>query len=311
MNTNSIIVSIIIPTKNAGPGFYKTLKAWKNQICECDLEIVIIDSGSTDDTISIARKFNAKIITIPHKEFQHGSTRNLGIKYSKGDFLIYTVQDAVPADYYIIQRFLSNFKDYPELKAINGRQIPNPKEFTNPLEWKKCFDKLNVYKFNPEEFIKLSPEEQYQISFWDNVLAIYKRESLAELPFPSVNFGEDIIWGYFALKKGWTLARNYSCCVYHYHHYNCKRNFNRTFAAFVQTYVFWNYVRKYPSPVKTFASVTYKMLFKQKSNKKFYWLIYNYKFWLCKYLAYFYFRVNLLFQKKKLLKSIYSNKTNF
>jgi len=89
-------ISVIIPTRNAGKEFPLLLRKLKVQkgIREC--EIIIVDSGSSDETVDFAKKEGATVIEISPETFNHGSARNKGAEYATGDFLLFTVQDALP-----------------------------------------------------------------------------------------------------------------------------------------------------------------------------------------------------------------------
>jgi glycosyltransferase involved in cell wall biosynthesis len=89
-------ISVIIPTRNAGAEFPLLLRKLKAQkgIREC--EIILVDSGSSDDTIRVGEKEGATVIEIAPETFNHGSSRNKGAERANGDFLLFTVQDALP-----------------------------------------------------------------------------------------------------------------------------------------------------------------------------------------------------------------------
>src|SRR5205823_8776375 len=89
-------VSVIIPTKNAGVDFSPLLSMLKNQEGFKHIEIIIVDSGSTDQTLKIAREFAATIIEIAPAEFSHSYARNLGAERATGDYVLFMVQDALP-----------------------------------------------------------------------------------------------------------------------------------------------------------------------------------------------------------------------
>ena len=48
------------------------------------VELLIVDSGSTDGSLEIARRHGARVIEIPQSEFSHGGTRNLAIEQADG-----------------------------------------------------------------------------------------------------------------------------------------------------------------------------------------------------------------------------------
>lgn len=68
----------------------------EQQIGPRNIEIVVVDSGSSDTTLDIAREFRAKIVQIPPERFSHSHARNLGADHAAGDYLLFTVQDALP-----------------------------------------------------------------------------------------------------------------------------------------------------------------------------------------------------------------------
>ena len=91
-------VSVVIPTLNAGSGFEELLKGLFVQEARFDYEVLVIDSGSTDGTAELARRYGASVHRISEDEFDHGATRNLGVSLSGGEYVAFIVQDAMPLD---------------------------------------------------------------------------------------------------------------------------------------------------------------------------------------------------------------------
>src|SRR3989344_8446770 len=92
--------SIIIPTLNGSKYIEKLLSSIKVSIDRFHVEIIIIDSGSSDKTLSIIRNFtkeysNIKIFKIKKQQFNHGATRNLGVQKAKGKYVLFISQDAL------------------------------------------------------------------------------------------------------------------------------------------------------------------------------------------------------------------------
>ena len=90
-------VSVVIPTFNAGAEFYWLLRKLKAQKGLGGIEIVVVDSGSSDGTAELAESFGCTLVRIPNSEFSHSHARNLGADKARGDLLLFTVQDAYPA----------------------------------------------------------------------------------------------------------------------------------------------------------------------------------------------------------------------
>jgi hypothetical protein len=73
-------VTLFIPTCNAGPEFPEILGRMQDQRLDRSVEVLIVDSGSTDGTVEFLRRQPVRLIEIPNSQFNHGLTRNLGIR---------------------------------------------------------------------------------------------------------------------------------------------------------------------------------------------------------------------------------------
>ncbi len=92
------------------------------------VEIIIIDSGSTDRTLPIIRKLQAKYSHIKLKriwkeQFHYAKTRNLGVKLSKGKYILFISADAVPITPNMFYRF-KTILDKKKVVAVFGKHIP-------------------------------------------------------------------------------------------------------------------------------------------------------------------------------------------
>jgi glycosyltransferase involved in cell wall biosynthesis len=84
-------VSIIIPTMNSGRTLYKCLESIRSQSYE-DIEIIVIDGHSSDNTTEIASKFNAEIHLTTGERTR---AKNFGISKSTGEFLFFVDSDMI------------------------------------------------------------------------------------------------------------------------------------------------------------------------------------------------------------------------
>jgi glycosyltransferase involved in cell wall biosynthesis len=112
-------ISIIVPTLNEEESIGSFLASVDEQT-RVKTEIVVVDGGSTDNTVPIARAYSAKVIV--EKGLREFPSRNVGAKVAKGEILLFTCADVTfPPD--LLAKINDNFQDR-ELVAITGPDIP-------------------------------------------------------------------------------------------------------------------------------------------------------------------------------------------
>lgn len=90
-------ISVVIPAYNEEKLLPATLKSLSVLERKPD-EVIVVDASSTDKTAVIARKYGAKVITVPH--YTIGYSREIGLEKASGDILAYTDADTVhPKDW--------------------------------------------------------------------------------------------------------------------------------------------------------------------------------------------------------------------
>src|SRR3954471_20450010 len=105
------MISVVIPVKDGGGDLVRCLDRLAAQQVDEDVEIVVVDSGSRDGSVAVARGRGARVHEIPPAEFNHGATRNLGARLAGGDVLVFTSQDAYAADEHWLARLVAPLAD--------------------------------------------------------------------------------------------------------------------------------------------------------------------------------------------------------
>ena len=95
MKKTNPLVSFVIRTKNEGKFIGKVLDLLQRQTFK-NFEIIIVDSGSTDNTLEIVNKFNIKLIKIKQSDFTYGYAINVGIKKSLGKYICILSGHSIP-----------------------------------------------------------------------------------------------------------------------------------------------------------------------------------------------------------------------
>ena len=90
-------VTVAIPVLNGARYLDEVLSAVRAQRIDRELEILVVDSGSTDGSLEIARRHGAVVHEIDAREFSHGGTRNRMMAMARGEHVAFLTQDATPA----------------------------------------------------------------------------------------------------------------------------------------------------------------------------------------------------------------------
>ncbi|WP_347159305.1 glycosyltransferase family 2 protein [Pontibacter chitinilyticus] len=274
---DNILVSVVIPTKNGASTIFKCLNAISEQTLK-KLEVILIDSGSTDNTLAIAAQFNfVRIIEILPHTFNHGLTRNLGASEAKGKFVLLTVQDAYASSNDWIEKMLNHFLHDKEVVGVCGQQIVPHDPDKNPHEWFRSFSEPIPKVVEVKDRQKLAamlPVELHSLCGWDNVNAMYRKSILLEYPFEEVSFGEDMRWIKRVVLDGKKVVYDYSCRVYHYHHGTYNYIYKRTLTVLYHTYKNFGYLRKLRYPTAEYLKVIYRN-FKYRVSPL--WITFNWR----------------------------------
>src|SRR5262245_9578063 len=104
----------------------ETLSAVRAQRLERPVELMVVDSASTDGSAELARRHGARVIAIAPDEFSHGRTRNLLVEQSRGDHIAFLTQDAVPANERWLAKLLAGFDAADDVGLVFGRYVARP-----------------------------------------------------------------------------------------------------------------------------------------------------------------------------------------
>jgi rhamnosyltransferase len=292
-------ISIVIPVKNGEDTLADCLDGIFTQKHDYSVEVIIIDSGSTDKTLDILENYNVKVHHLDPQKFNHGATRNLGVSLSSAPFVVFTVQDAIPASNTWLKTLMNHF-DHDHVAAICGQQIVREDINRNPLQWFRPSGNPEVLFVQESRFDMLPANDQLRLCHWDNVNAAYRRSALQEIPFDTVSFGEDMTWAKKALSSGKTLVYDYRSRVVHYHHQNFRFYFKRQFIINHLVHSLFGVNMKNNNPLMEIIRNTFRIMkIPLPLRDKFKWSMYNLNLSLAKQAAAISFRSLQLFHGKR------------
>jgi len=230
----TVDISIIIISKNGEKYIGSTLDMIFKQNIDRQYEVVIIDSGSRDSTLEIAKRYPVKILEIPPSEFGHGKTRNLGAKIANGEIIVFLNGDATPMDQDWLKSLIANFKNDERVSGVYSHVYPC--QNCNPLRF---WEILNEYTNEKEiKYIKnfdvyrdTRPKYKRKFLTFQTVSCAIRKDFLLHYPFKDIEFGEDLEWSKRMMEAGFKIVFEPESIVLHSHnfYYSFFKTFKRYF----------------------------------------------------------------------------------
>jgi len=204
-------VTVVIRALNEAEFLPECLSSVLDQDYDGQIEIVLVDSGSTDRTIEIAQSYDCKIVHIKKSDFSFGRSLNMGCLAARGDVLILLSAHCIPTERLwlknLIQPISAGLCDY-----AYGRQIARAgiSKFSEGMVFKKYY---------PEK--SSSPQVGY---FCNNANAAIKRTTWDRLRFNEELTGlEDLELARRMVYAGGSVAYVAESTVEHIHRENWAR----------------------------------------------------------------------------------------
>lgn len=219
-------VSVVIPVLNAESYLDRLIPAIQNQRPIAPVEIILVDSMSTDRTREKALTYEG-VRVVPIENFSHGRGRNMGVQAASGGIVALLTQDALPADEHWLAELLMPFSD-PQVAAAYSRQTPYPD--ATPME-----------RFFLETHFPAQPSVQQaqpgkkeltfqQDVFFSNVSGAIRRDLLLKHPFDeNLIMSEDQQFARDVLLDGYRIVYQATSVVQHSHNYSLGTVFKRYF----------------------------------------------------------------------------------
>ncbi len=238
MPSESKLVSVFIPTFNGRMYIKECLDGVLRQNLpeSYRLEVLVIDSGSTDGTVEILTGFvpRIRLIEIPNCEFGHGKTRQRAAEVCKGEFILYLTQDATPASKDWILSMIEPFFLNDRVGCVFGRQTPRrnavptiKREISAAFSSVGNSNAITLYSsYRLVDEVETSPA---CVFFSDVNSAVRRSVLLNAVPFRNVPYAEDQALAADMLAKGYIKAYAGKANVIHSNKYDIRSYYHRKF----------------------------------------------------------------------------------
>ena len=220
--------SVAIPVRNGAADLPAVLDAIRAQRVEGEVDVVVVDSGSTDSSVALCEDAGATVERIAPEAFSHGGTRNRLMELARGDRVAFLTQDAVPAHDGWLAALLDGFAG-DDVGLVCGPYLPRPD--ASPMvkrELEEWFATIPPVVRGPlVDGAQPGPE-----TFFSSANGAVSRTAWQRVPFREVPYAEDQRLAVDMLNAGYAKAYVPDAGVVHSHDYPPLERFRRWFDEF-------------------------------------------------------------------------------
>ena len=218
MNSLPKAVSVVMRSFNEAWAIGDTIQQLFNQDFDGEIELIVIDSGSSDGSIDIIKKSGrARLIQIPLGTYVPGVVLNQGARESSHDWIVYLNADATPVGKDWLVNLLKPCVNNPKFGSAFSRQIPRPDcQAVFAHDYDRCF--------GPER------ESKDWEHFFSMVSSVTHRSVLDKVPIrEDLQYAEDDEWTRRLVKQGYEIYYAFESVAMHSHNYTLRQSYKRSF----------------------------------------------------------------------------------
>src|SRR5687767_2885055 len=221
------IVTVALPVLDGGPLLGEVLAAVSGQQLERPVELLVIDSGSTDGSQAVARRHGARVVEIPRQVFGHGRTRNRLMELAAGDHVAFLTQDSMPATTRWLATLLTGFALGDDVALACGPYLPRadatPMVRRELTEYFATFGGARLDRGDGDA----GPR-----AYFSSANGAVARWAWERIPFRDVAYAEDQQLAREMLEAGFAKAFLPDAAVLHSHDHPPRRALGRYFDDF-------------------------------------------------------------------------------
>src|SRR3954452_12961093 len=235
-----MITTVAVPVLNGARYLDEVLGAVRGQQLPAgeEVELLIVDSGSTDGSQAIARRHGAVLHEIDRAAFSHGGTRNRMMSMAAGNHVAFLTQDATPAHDAWLAALLEGFAQGEDVAAVFGPHVPRPgASHMIKAEMERHFAvwgdggrEIDLHRLDRSP-AGLAAYRAFpgRWTFFSDVNGCVARWAWERVAYREVPYAEDQLLGRELIEAGYAKVFHPGAAVVHSHDYPPAQFFRRYF----------------------------------------------------------------------------------
>lgn len=179
-----------------------------------DVEVILVDSGSTDSTVSIAESRGARVVYIHPEDFTFGRSLNLGLQAASRDLVAIASAHVYPVYPDWLESLLRPFEEEKVALAYGKQRGPDNARYS---------EQQIYHQWYPE-----ASQSRQAIAFCNNANAAIRRSLWIQHPYDENLTGlEDLAWAKWVREQGYAISYVAEAEIIHVHNETPRGVFNR------------------------------------------------------------------------------------
>jgi glycosyltransferase involved in cell wall biosynthesis len=205
--------SLVIRAYNEEAHIGRLLEGIRQQTVR-DVEIILVDSGSTDSTVSIAESFGARVVRIPSAEFTFGRSLNFGVREATRELVVVASAHVYPVYPDWLETLLHPFEDEKVALTYGKQRGPESAKFSEQQVYHQWYPDVS--------------RPRQETAFCNNANAAIRKSLWEVHPYDETLTGlEDLAWAKWAKEQGYAIAYAAEAEIVHVHNETPRGVFNR------------------------------------------------------------------------------------
>lgn len=205
--------SLVIRAYNEEKHIGRLLEGIRQQTVK-DVEVILVDSGSTDSTVSIAESFGARVVRIPSAEFTFGRSLNFGVREATRELVVIASAHVYPVYPDWLATLLHPFEDEKVALTYGKQRGPESARFSEQQIYHQWYPDVS--------------RPRQETAFCNNANAAIRKSLWERHPYDEALTGlEDLAWAKWAKEQGYAIAYVAEAEIVHVHNETPRGVYNR------------------------------------------------------------------------------------
>jgi rhamnosyltransferase len=205
--------SLVIRAYNESAHLGRLLEGISHQTVQ-DVEVILVDSGSTDSTVAIAESYGARVVHIRPEEFTFGRSLNIGVREATRELVVIASAHIYPVYPDWLESLLRPFEDEKVALTYGKQRGPETAKFSEQQVFQQWYPDAS--------------QPRQGMAFCNNANAAIRRSLWERHPYDESLTGlEDLAWGKWAQEQGYAIAYAAEAEIVHVHSEAPRSVFNR------------------------------------------------------------------------------------